>query len=381
MEWYTKLIGAMYEPIEKRGKTLVVRDFSYSKANQSLVMDAVQSVSPKIVTALKTTPHDFYMTFPNNPSIGHVGSNPQWIEFDAWGQYSGCGLFPCGVVEDMQKKLTYDRAHGAVGAWFRTDLEGMTDESVFNSFNLLNLVAGALLSQNINQDLDNVYRAWLQTGLFDALIPESLEPPPVPIPPEYLGRLKDFMKACYSISIKAYYVRGFLFYLKDGRFFNDVENAFFRMKVREGLEDWEPGANKRIDLTEENFAAIIAEKDEALAEVQKLPGILQVETLPISDGFKAHIATMLSLYREYVLGFKLCAIGIFRANQAELTKQSDHAQQALRAADDLQQYRTRIVKILGNTYFPQNVHRALDPIALDSLIQNIRNTCLPLSKV
>ena len=153
------------------------------------------------------------------------------------------------------------------------------------------------------------------------------------------------------------------------------------MKVREGLEDWEPGANKRIDLTEENFAAVIAEKDEALAEVQKLPGILQVETLPISDGFKAHIATMLSLYREYVLGFKLCAIGIFRANQAELTKQSDHAQQALRAADDLQQYRTRIVKILGNTYFPQNVHRALDPIALDSLIQNIRNTCLPLSKV
>ncbi len=380
MEWYTKLIGAMYEPIAKHGKTLVVRDFSYSKSNQSLVMDAVQSVSPNIVAALKTTPHDFYLTFPNNPSIGNVGSNPQWIEFDTWGQYSGCGLFPCGVVEDMQKKLTYDRAHGAVGAWFRTDLEGITDESVFNSFNLLNLIAGALLSQNINQDLDNVYRAWLQTGLFDPLIPDSMEPPPVPIPPEYLGRFKDFMKACYSISVKTYYVRGFLFYLKDGRFFDEVDNAFFRMKVREGLEDWEPGANKRIELTDENIAAVIAEKDDALAEVQRLPGILQVESLPISDGFKAHIATMLSMYHECVLGFKLCAIGIFRAKQAESTKQPEHAQRALRAADDLQQYAARIVKFLGNTYYPQNVHRALDPISVDSLVQDIRRICLPLLK-
>jgi hypothetical protein len=378
-EWYTNLIRSIYEPIHSAGKTLVVRDFSYSKANQNMIMNAVQSVSSDIVAALKTTPHDFYLTFPNNPRIGQEGSNPQWVEFDTWGQFYGCGLFPCGVVEDMQRRLTYDRAHGAVGAWFRTDLEGMTDESVFNSFNLLNLISGALLSQDINQNLDNVYKAWLQTGLFDVLIPNSMERAPVPIPEEHLGRLKDFMQTCYSVAIKAYYVRGFLFY-NDGRFFNDVDEAFFRMKVHAGLEDWEPGANQRIDPTDENIAAIIAEKDEALAEVQKLPGILQADSLPISPEFKEHIATMLSLYHQYVSGFKLCAIGIFRAKQAELTKQSDHAQQGLKAADDLQEYRNNIPELLGNKFYPQDVYRSFDVRLLDGLIKSIRDICSPLAK-
>src|ERR1035441_95612 len=117
----------MYEPIQRAGKTLVVRDFAYNKADQNLVMDAVESVSPNIVAALKNTPHDYYLTFPNNPRIGHVGNRRQWIEFDVWGQFYGCGLFPCSVVEDFQRRLTYDREHGAVGAFFRTDLEGMTD--------------------------------------------------------------------------------------------------------------------------------------------------------------------------------------------------------------------------------------------------------------
>ena len=55
-------------------------------------------------------------------------------------------------------------------------LESMTDESVFNSFNLLNLVAGALLSQRTTHNIDDLYRAWMEIGLFDALVPESLEP-------------------------------------------------------------------------------------------------------------------------------------------------------------------------------------------------------------
>jgi hypothetical protein len=279
----------------------------------------------------------------------------------------------------MQRRLTYDRAHGAVGAWFRTDLESMTDESVFNSFNLLNLISGAMLSQNVNQNIDNVYKAWLETGLLDVLIPESLEPAPVPIPQAYLGRLKDFMQACYSIAVKTYYVRGFLFY-QNGRFFNSVDNALFLMTVHAGLEDWEPGANKRVDPTDENIAAIIAEKDEALAEVQKLPGILQAESLPVSDEFKEHIATMLSLFHEYVVGFKLCAIGIFRAKQAELSKQADHAQQGLKAADDLQEYRNKIPQLLGDKFYPQDVHRAFDVYTLDKLVKSIRDICLPLAK-
>lgn len=377
-EWYTNLIRSMYESIHKHGKTLVVRDFAYTKAAQNLVLNAAMRVSPDIVTALKTTPHDFYMTFPNNDRIGHVGSNRQWIEYDVWGQFYGMGLYPVGIVEFLQKHVQYARAHGAIGAQWRTDLEAMMEESDFNSFNLLNLIAGAMLSQNTTQDIDNTYRAWLQIGLLDSLIPETVEPPPVPIPEAYLGRLKDFMKASYAVALKAFYVRGFLFY-RNGRFFDSVDTAFLNIS-RLGMQDWVPGVDKLIEPTDENIAAITAEKDEALAEVEKLPGILQVDSLPISAEFKANIATTLSLYRENVRGLRLVAIAIFRAKQASVTKDSVHAQQALKAADDLQQYRSEVATLLGNKYFPPSVHRAFDLYTLDHLIKNIRDISRPLSK-
>ena len=152
----------------------------------------------------------------------------------------------------------------------------------------------------------------------------------------------------------------------DVRFVDSVDNAFWLMREHAELEDWEPGANQRIEPTEENIAAIIAEKDEALAEVEKLPGILQVESLPISD--------------EFVLGLKLCAIGVFRARQASVTKQPEHAQQGLKAADDLQEYRTKMAKFLGNKFFPQEVHRAFGVYKLDSLVKSIRDICSPLAK-
>jgi hypothetical protein len=376
MEWYTKLIGSMYEPIEKRGKTLVVRDFSIGKANQNLLMDAVQSVSPNIVAALKATSRDFYITFPNNQLIGHMGRNRQWIEYDCWGQFYGLGLFPCSVVEDIQRRLKYDRENGATGIWFRTDNEGQTDESTFNSFNQLNLIAGALLSQNLTQNIDDPYKAWMQIGLFDPLIPESLEPASVPIPLKHLARLRDFMKASNAVVEKAFYIRGFLFN-RNMRFPRSVEGAYVRMKGM-GLEEWEPGANKRIEPTEENIAAIIAEKDAALAEVQKLPGILQADSLPVPPEFKTHIKTVLNLYIENVRGFRLCAIGIFRTKQAYVTKQSENVQQALKAADDLQQYRAEMAKLLGDTYFPVSVHRCFHLDYLDKLAKDIRNICSSL---
>ena len=375
-QWYENLIRSIFEPIVSHGKTLVVRDFAYTKSDQALVMDAAQRVSTNIVASLKNTPHDFYITFPNNPRIGHMGKMQQWIEFDAWGQFFGCGLFPCSIVEDMERRFSYDRANGATGVWFRTDLEGMTDESTFNSFNLLNLIAGALLSQNLSQDLGNCYKTWMQIGILDSLIPNSVQSDPVPVPLEYLSRLRDFMKASYAVARKTFYVRGHLFY-KNGRFPDTVDYAFFNMLVFAGLEDWEPGANQRIEPTEENIAAIIAEKDAAFAEVQKLSEILQVDSLPIPPQFKTHLKTILSLYTENVRGFRLCAIGCFRAKQASITAQSNHVQLAIKAADDIQQYRERISRLLDGQHFPWSVHRAFRLDYLDSLVQDIRNICAP----
>jgi hypothetical protein len=378
VDWYVKLIGAMFEPIKQRGKILAVRDFAYNKENQNLVMEACTRVSKEIVAALKNKPHDFYLTFPDNPKIGHVDGRPQWIEFDCWGQFYGCGLFPCSVVEDMQLQLQHALEKGATGVWFRTDLESMTDESVFNSFNLLNLVAGGMLSQEPKQDIDEVYRAWLQTGLYDSLLPESMQPPAVPIPEQYLAQLKSFMQATHSVVEKAFYIRGFLFY-RDGRMPDTIENALFNMIVHAGREDWDPGSNKLLDFTEENLEAIIAEKDAALAEVEKLPEILKPASLPVSDAFRKHIDMMLALFRENVRGFRLIAIGIFRAKLATTTKSPDQARQALQVAEELEAYKAAMVAMLAGKYFPQSVYRSFHLERVDSMAKDIRTMCSSLA--
>lgn len=381
-DWYTNLIAAIWEPVQKHGKTLVIRDFAYTKDTQNLALDAAQRVSKDIVCGVRTMPHDFYLAVPDkeleeNDRIGLTGSNPQWIEYDTWGQHFAAGLFPIEVADLFQQHLKYARAHGAVGAWFRTDVEGMTDESSFNSFNILNLLAGAMLSQNTTQDIDNVYKAWLEYGLYDALIPESVQPPPVPIPQAYLARLKDFMRASHALAVKAFFVRGFL--LGDTRYFSTVDAAF-EWLYGLGFQTWVPKVAQLLEPTDENIAVIIAEKDQALVEVRKLPGILQTESLPISPKFKEHLDTMLTLYRENVRGFRLYTICIFLAKQATTTKQTAHAQRALKAADDFEQYRNEMAVLLGDKYFPQNVHRTFDLIAMDSLVHNIRDLCTPLAK-
>jgi hypothetical protein len=380
LEWYTTLIRAMYEPLEARGRTLVVRDFAFTKADQELVMNACSRVSDKIVAGLKNTPHDFYPTFPNNPRIGQMGRHAQWIEFDTWGQFYGLGLLPCGVAEDIQKRLTYCAANGASGAWFRTDIEWESEASVFNSFNFLNLVAGALFSCDTTQDVNNIYQAWLRYGLYDALISESVEPGPVPVPAQYMQRLRDFMRASWAVMEKTAYVRGFLFGDGTGTFVDGVDNAFFFMTVFHGRDDWEPGASARIQPTEENIVAIIAEKDEALAEVAKLSTILQPETLPLPAEFKSHLETTLRFYQEYVRGMRLCAIGCFRTKQASLTREAEHARQALAAADELQAYRVGVQAMLAGRYFPHYVYRTFDVAHLDKLVLDIRNTIAPIGK-
>jgi hypothetical protein len=386
-EWYTKLISAMYAPIKSHGKILAVRDFGSNRALMDQVIDAASNMSNDIVLMLKAMAQDFYPPQPNNPRIGHVNNHPQWIEYDCWGQFFGQGLFPCGVVEDMQRRLVYCKANGAVGIQLRTNIEWETECSVFNSFNLLNFVAGGLLCQSTTLDLDEAYKSWMQFGLYDALISESMQPDPVPIPPEYLPRLKNFMKACWGVMEKTVYVRGFLFCSGSGMFPQTVAEGYNHMKGQARLAEENGGgdsrwkdASKRVDPTEENIAIVFAEKDKALAEVQELSGILQPDSLPVSPEFKEHIKTLLRMYHIYVKGVRLCAIGCFRAKQADETKNAEVARQALRAVEDLQQYRTEVVQLLAERYYPHYVLRMFAVDYLDDFIRDVHNICSPLAK-
>ena len=104
LEWYTKVIRAMYEPIHNNGKDLIVRDFAYTAEQQSLMIQACEAVSDDIIIALKAEPHDYYPTFPDNPEIGNTGKLREYIEFDTWGQFFGMGVAPMSLAEDIQRR-------------------------------------------------------------------------------------------------------------------------------------------------------------------------------------------------------------------------------------------------------------------------------------
>ncbi len=363
-EWYANLIRAVHAPLKAAGKKLVVRDFAYRRTDQDLVVNACAKVSPEIVVSLKNTPHDFYPVFPDNPRIGNAGGNPQWAEFDAMGRFFGLGIFPTSVIEHMQGRLHRCKEKGVTGVWFRADIEFVSDSSVFNSPNIVNLFGASLLSRSVGQDLDAAYRAWLAYGLSDPLQTESEQGEPVPMPPQAIARFRDFMRASWAVMEKTVYVRGLVFTDGTGQFPDSVDRAFDNMLVLHGRDDWEPGASRRIDPTEENLRTIFAEKEQAESEVERLPNILQLDQTPMPAEMRASLQAVLELYQHYVRGFRHCTVACFTVRKAETDGRAADINAVERALDRLIAYREDSARLLNNRRVPYFVQRlfALEPL-------------------
>lgn len=371
-DWYANILRSLFEPLHAAGGILVVRDFAYSKAEQNLVVEACARVSPEVVVALKNTPHDFYPPFPDNPRIGHVPVRRQWVEFDAWCQFSGMGFYPASVVEDMQRRLRHARASGVEGVTFRADLEFMSDTSVLNSWNLVNVFAGGRLSRRIEQPLETIYDEWLAYGVANPLAAESEQPAPAPLPPAQRARVRTFMQASWKVIEKSLYVRGFNFTDGTGQYPFSVEHAFFTMLVFQGRNDWEPGANRRLEPTPENVRAILDEKDAAEREVAALPALLDLKSLDLPERLRAAMAQLLDLYQLYVRGLARCTGACFLVRLAQHTRLPGDAARAVRAADALDAFRAEAAARLDRTYYPHYVYWYFDADYLRRLSTDVR---------
>ena len=256
LEWYTKVIRAMYEPIHNNGKDLIVRDFAYTAEQQSLMIQACEAVSDDIIIALKAEPHDYYPTFPDNPEIGNTGKLREYIEFDTWGQFFGMGVAPMSLAEDIQRRLINAYEKKADGVWFRTDWELINDACVHCTPSLVNLYAGAMLSFNLDTPLDDVYQRWISEGLYSPMKTASQpQIPEHPSNPEAWKYFRDFMKASWKAFSKIGYVLGHQ-YLESDQAPYTIEKAFEVMVVIHSRDDWDPGASSRVSVTKENMEKI-----------------------------------------------------------------------------------------------------------------------------
>lgn len=373
VDWYTNLLNAMYRPLAEKGKTLAIRDFAYSVAQQSYIIKAATAISDDIVVSLKNTPHDYYPTFPDNPQIGHVGNHPQWIEFDTWGQFYGAGFFPASVVEDMQYRMKHCYEQGATGIYLRTDWENLTECSVFNSFNLLNLMAGAKLSSNLDDDIDESYRSWVEYGLFSPLHSSScIQGPMIPTAPGAYTKLRDFMKASWSVIEKTIFVRGHVYH-QDCMWPDIVERGFYMMTGLHSRDDWDPGASKLVVPTDQNMEVIFREKAEAVREVKALPSILQLDSLGLPEPFINEIRDMLDLYELYVRGFEYSVHCCYLVKKATISKDAKDVKKAKETIPTMVAYRKEVVDRLKGTHYPHYVYWLLDEKRLGSLIKDMES--------
>jgi hypothetical protein len=371
-QWYKSYLDAVFTPLSNKQKTLVVRDFAYTADQQNSVLDAAASCSKDIVIGLKNVPHDFWPTFPNNPRIGHTNGLRQWIEFDVWGQYCGLGVFPCSLVEDMQQRIQYCVERGATGAWFRTDWEICNEASTFNSFNILNLFGGALLTQNPDLDTDLIYQAWAKYGLFHSLLTESsTSAPVVPASPDAWLHLKEFMKASWKVIEKSLYVRGSVFQLSSKVQYS-LDAIFHTMTKHHNRGNWDPESPNLLVTSDTNLAAIFAEKNEALEEVKQLSSVLKAETLGLPDSFVDEINEMLDLFDYYVQAFYHVSRMVFLSKRAIDTPNSANVGPLREALKEFSSYRERLSRKLAGTSYPFYVYWMLDETQLGSLEKDIQ---------
>ncbi len=371
LDWYADLLEAMHGPLAAAGKVLAVRDFSYTVEQQSLMIAAADRCGDDVVVALKNTPHDYYPNFPHNPRIGDCGAHPQWVEFDAWGQFYGMGFFPVGIVDDIRARLEHCRAKGVDGVWFRTDWEVINEASCFNSLNLLNLFAGAMLAVDARTDSRAIHDRWVSYGLLSPLKSGSVaQAPAVPTAPGAADALAALMSDSWKVMEKAVYVRGHLFH-EDDQYPNSVDRAFDMMVRIHGRDQWEPGASQRLRPTPANLAIIYQEKAAAVDEAARLAASFDPRSLGVPQELAAELATVLDLYVLYVRGFERCARACFSLRRAQLTRARADVAAAREARDGLTDLRRLIAARLQGTRYPHYVYWLLDEKRIGELAADV----------
>ena len=323
-QWYKELIEAMYQPISEAGKKLIVRDFASDIENQYFTIDAAQSVSKDIIIAMKKAPHDYYPTFPDNPVVGRCKGMRQWIEIDTWGQFFGLSVFPCSVIEDLKGRMErYAQKDGVCGVMLRTDWEIISQSSIFNSFNIVNLIGCAMLAQNPDTSLEEIYHRWFTEGLFSPLIADSYpQEACVPSSPGAERILTEFMKDSWKVLEKITYTRGHVFQ-RCVQFFRSVQEAFDNMVALHKRDDWDPGASHLVSVTNGNMEIIFAEKAEGLALLDRILDTIRPDELGVTDEIREYLVFMKETYPFFarVMADSCTSVYLIRKAQATHLKE------------------------------------------------------------
>ena len=143
------------------GKTLWLRTFAYNETEYADLRACLDLVEwrPGMGVMVKNTPHDFFLTHPDNPLAGALG-HPTLVEFDACGEFHGQSVILNTIPEFFAER--WRRLSGkkhVVGFVARTDRCG--DNQIMGTPAEVNLYALERVSDDPSVDDDTILCDWL----------------------------------------------------------------------------------------------------------------------------------------------------------------------------------------------------------------------------
>ena len=247
-DWYLGIIDALHAATAAQGKTLAIRDFAYKPSDAEPLLRAVERAPADVVFCAKVTPHDFYLTFPDNPSIARIHRR-KWIEYDTMGQFYGWGLFPCLALDDLRARFAHAAACGVSGCLLRVEWERINDYWSLDTLNEMNLIAAASLAHGRAITAVDAARQWLVRQGW----PES--------PAAWLAAI---MERTWPIIEGALYLNGFVF-ADNSMYPRSLGRAWWGMEVRDALHTWQPARAPDLRMSAARVQALLDEKQQAVA--------------------------------------------------------------------------------------------------------------------
>lgn len=113
--------------IGELGKKLYIRTFAYTNDEYQTIIGCMDYLkSRKIILMMKETPHDFFLTHPDDQFAGKI-NRPTIIEFDAGNEFSGQGVIANTWPEHIIRRWKdLSRRNNVIGYVARTDRFGNT---------------------------------------------------------------------------------------------------------------------------------------------------------------------------------------------------------------------------------------------------------------
>jgi hypothetical protein len=175
----------------ERGKRLYIRTFAYTEAEYENTIGCIKHIrSRDIILMMKETPHDFFLTHPNDRYAGTL-DRPVIIEFDCGNEFHGQGVVANTWPEYIMKRCSdLLNRKNVIGYVARTDRYRNT--RVVGTANEINLYALKRYCEDNSVSAEQIYDEFITLKYGE----------------KHLSEIKSAFKSSYDIISSVFYTLG-----------------------------------------------------------------------------------------------------------------------------------------------------------------------------